>query len=186
VIPHGNAPPYGWSSASGKQQQLRAASLGRSNSMKKIAIWAIAAATLSLLPATGFAQVSGQVATGAPKDIFLEVTTGPNGEPILSEDEFALAWGGYYRFNFICPDAKDDATGFHFEATDLLANSHLRVVSISDIEIYLQGMTFRAIECDEAGSARFSFHPMRKGTYELYVRDHSDPAQEAFGRFIVE
>ena len=53
--------------------------------------------------------------------------------------------------------------------TALLANSHLRVVSVGDIEIHLQGLTFRAIECDEAGSARFSFVPIRPGSYDLYV-----------------
>lgn len=134
----------------------------------------------------GQAQESGVIASPPPVDIFLEVTTGPNGEPVLSADEFELVTGGYYRFNFVCPDAKDDATGFHFEATELLANSHLRVYSVGDIELYLQGMSFRAIECDEPGSARFSFHPMRRGVYDLYVRDHSDPPQEAFGRFVVE
>lgn len=131
-------------------------------------------------------QPSGVVGSGAPEDIFMEVTTGPNGEPILSQGEFALAWGGYYRFNLVCTDAEDDASGFHFEAPDLLANAHLRVVSIGDIEVYMQGLSFNAIECDEAGAARFSFHPMRRGVYELYVRDHSDPPQEAFGRVVVE
>src|SRR5690606_31541593 len=72
------------------------------------------------------------------------------------------------------------------EVTELLANSHLRVVSVADVEIYMQGMTFRAIECDEAGSARFSLHPMRAGEYELYVRDHSAPPPESIGRFGVE
>lgn len=132
------------------------------------------------------AQESGVIGRPPPEDLFLEVTTGADGEPILSEDEFVLALGGYYRFNFVCPDAVDDSTGFHFEATELLQNAHLRVVSIGDIEIYMQGLYFHAIECDEIGAARFSFHPMRGGVYELYVRDHSDPPQEAFGRIVVE
>ena len=141
---------------------------------------------LAVIAGAAGAQESGVIASGAPQDIFLEVTTGAGGEPILSEEEFPLALGGSYRFNFVCPDAKDDATGFHLEVTDLLANSHLRVVSVNDVEIYMQGLAFRAIECDEAGAARFSFHPMRRGVYDIYVRDHSDPAQEAFGRFVVE
>jgi hypothetical protein len=137
-------------------------------------------------PAAPAAPVSGMIASGAPQDIFLEVTTATDGAPILSQEEFPLVLGGYYRFNFVCPDAQDDSTGFHLEVNDLLSNSHLRVVSVQDIEIYMQGMTFRAIECDEIGAARFSFHPMRRGIYDIYVRDHSDPAKEAFGRFIVE
>lgn len=154
--------------------------------LKKLLVYTAAAAGLLLLSVSAQAQQPGVIASGRPVDIFLEVTTGPNGQPILSTDEFQLVTGGYYRFNFVCPDAKDDATGFHFEATDLVANSHLRIYSVSDIELYLQGQTFRAIECDEPGAARFSFHPMRKGVYDLYVRDHSDPPQEAFGRFVVE
>ena len=152
----------------------------------KLLISAVVATSLVLSLATAQDPQPGVIAGSPPVDIFLEVTTGANGEPILSTDEFQLVTGGYYRFNFVCPDAQDDATGFHFEANELLANSHLRVVSVSDIEIYMQGMSFRAIECDEAGAARFSFHPMRAGTYELYVRDHSDPPQEAVGQFIVE
>jgi len=145
---------------------------------------------LALLPTLALAQdlnqEPGVIGSPPPEDIFLEVTTGENGEPIVSETEFLLAVGGYYRFNFVCPDAQDDSTGFHFEAPGLLENSHLRVVSVNDIEIYMQGLSFRAIECDEAGSARFSFHPMRTGVYDLLVRDHSDPPQQALGRFVVE
>lgn len=65
-------------------------------------------------------------------------------------------------------------------------NSHLRVVSVGDIEIYMQGLSFHAIQCDEAGAARFSFHPMRTGVYEIYVSEHSDPPQVALGRIVVE
>lgn len=132
-------------------------------------------------------QESGVVGSPPPQDFTLTVVTGENGEPVFEgESEFTLALGGYYRLNFVCPDAEEDQSGFHFEAPDLVANSHIRVYSVGDIELYIQGQTFRAIECDEAGSARFSFHPMRRGVYELYVRDHSDPPQEAFGRVVVE
>ena len=154
--------------------------------MKKYLIPAALVAGLMTLSAAQAQQEPGVVGAPPPEDLFLEVTTGPNGEPILSADEFVLALGGYYRFNFVCPDATNDDAGFHFEATELLANSHLRVVSIGDIELYMQGLYFHAIECDEAGAARFSFHPMRRGVYDIYVRDQSDPPQEAFGRFIVE
>ncbi len=159
---------------------------GRNRVLKKLMISTAMVAGVLAMSASGKAQEAGVIAAGAPLDIFLEVTTGPNGEPVLSTDEFDLVTGGYYRFNFVCPDAQDDTTGFHFEATDLLANSHLRVVSVGDMELYMQGLTFRAIECDEAGAARFSFYPIKRGVYDLYVRDHSDPPQEAWGRFVVE
>jgi hypothetical protein len=146
----------------------------------------VLALALALLVSLAGAQQSGMIGRPPPIDVFLEVTTGANGEPILSSDEFVLVLGAYYRFNFVCPDAEHDSTGFHFEAVDLLKNSHLRVISVNDIEFYMQGLSFHAIECDEAGAARFSFHPMRRGVYTIYVRDHSDPPQEAFGRIVVE
>ena len=159
--------------------------------MKKLLIAALAAAGVAAGAVSTQAQDErvqepGVLGSPPPQDFFLEITTGENGAPVLSADEFTLASGGYYRFNVVCPDAADDSTGFHFEATDLIKNSHLRVYSVGDIELYIQGQTFRAIECDEAGAARFSFHPMRRGVYEIYVRDHSDPPQEAFGRVVVE
>src|SRR3712207_58663 len=46
---------------------------------------------------------SGRLRTGPPEDIFLEVTLAANGGLTLSENEFHLAWGGYYRFNLQCP-----------------------------------------------------------------------------------
>jgi hypothetical protein len=130
---------------------------------------AAAILVLALLPTTPDAQVGGNLAEPPPIDLFLEITTAPAGEPILSKPDFELVTGEYYRFNINCPDVTDDYAGWRIEVTALLANSHLRVVSVGDIEIHLHGLTFRAIECDEAGSARFSFVPIRPGTYDLYV-----------------
>ena len=139
------------------------------------------------LAAPAAAQESGMVGTGAPNDIYLEVTTGVDGAPMLSTDEFDLVWGGYYRLNFVCPEeGLDDTTGFHFEAPDLVKNSHIRVVSVGDIEIYLQGMSFNALECDEQGAVRFSFHPMRRGIYDILVRNQAQPPQEAHVQVVVE
>ncbi|MBJ3763028.1 hypothetical protein ILP92_09760 [Maribius pontilimi] len=149
------------------------------------------AAALALFlagPALAQTQESGRVGSGAPEDIFMEVTHGDDGAPVLSQDEFTLAHGGYYRFNLVCPEELTSETGFHFEATELLENAHIRVLSVAetDLEFYMQGLSFRAIECDDAGTARFSFHPMRKGVYPIYVRDQSIPPKEVFGRIIVE
>ncbi len=155
--------------------------------LKKLLISSAAAAGLLMMSASAQSQqAAGVLVLGAPVDIFLEVTTGPGGRPVVSTEEFTLSLGAYYRMNYVCPDAVDDATGFHFEAPELMLNIHLRVISVGDIEIYMQGATFRAIECDEAGAARFSFHPMRRGVYEIQVRDHLDPPQEAFVRVVVE
>ncbi|KIT14620.1 hypothetical protein [Jannaschia aquimarina] len=133
-------------------------------------------------------QESGRVGSGAPEDFFMEITRGEDGTPVLSPDQFTLALGGYYRFNVVCPEDLTSETGYHFEATELLENAHIRVLSVgeTDIEFYMQGLTFRAIECDAAGSARFSFHPMRPGVYPIEVRDQGVPPKEAFGRIVVE
>jgi hypothetical protein len=161
---------------------------------------AVAALGLALLlPALAHAQIGGNLAAAPPIDIFVEISTGPNGEPVLSLQEFKLITGEYYRFNIKCPDVAHDLVGWRVEVTDLLSNSHLRVVSVGDIEVHLQGLTFRAIECDEIGSARFSFVPIRPGTYDLYVGNVplavGRPIGEAgvrargkhvLGRFIVE
>ena len=155
--------------------------------MKRLLIPVVFVAGMFALTSAEAQQQPGVVGAPPPEDLFVTVITGENGQPVFDgESEFTLALGGYYRMNFVCPDATEDQAGFHFEVTDLLANSHLRVVSIGDIEIYMQGLYFHAIECDEAGAAKFSFHPMRRGVYDIYVRDHSDPAQEIFGRVIVE
>jgi hypothetical protein len=160
---------------------------------------AVAALGLALLPALAHAQVGGNLAAAPPIDIFVKISTGPNGEPVLSLQEFKLITGKYYRLNINCPDVAHDLVGWRVEVTDLLSNSHLRVVSVGDIEVHLQGLTFRAIECDEIGSARFSFVPIRPGTYDLYVGNVplavGRPIGEAgvrargkhvLGRFIVE
>jgi hypothetical protein len=159
---------------------------------------AAAAWGVLLLPAAPHAQVGGNLAAGPPLDLFVEIRTGADGEPVLSATEFKLVTGEYYRFNIDCPDVADDLAGWRIEVTDLLANSHLRLVSVGDIEIHLQGLTFRAIECDEIGRARFSFVPIRPGTYDLRVghvplaiglpigQAAGGSSEPALGRFIVE
>ncbi|MGD9737881.1 MAG: hypothetical protein AB7O56_03930 [Bauldia sp.] len=151
--------------------------------LRKLLTAGVAAAAIAAVATPVLAQ---EIILGAPQDMFINVTTGTGGEPVVDVTEVVLALGGYYRFNLVCPDAQNDDTGFHFEMPELLANAHLRVISIGDIEVYMQGMSFRAIECDEAGAARFSFHPMRRGVYEIYIRDHLDPPQEAFVQVVVE
>ena len=141
---------------------------------------------LMLLSVSAQTQQSGVIAPPSPVDIFLEASTGPDGQVALSASEFKLVTSRYYRINFVCPDVKGDFRGLQFKATRLVANSHIRVFSVGNIELYLQGQSFRAIQCDEAGSARFSFIPMRKGVYNIDVTDHSDPPQQALARVVVE
>lgn len=129
---------------------------------------------------------SGTIVLGPPTDVMIEVGTGPDGEPTLPVPRLPLALGGYYRINFVCPESSAEAGGLRLEADELIANSHLRVLSAGGVEFYLQGMSFRAIECDEAGTARFSFHPMRRGVYDLRVQDQNEPPREVVTKVVVE
>jgi hypothetical protein len=111
----------------------------------------------------------GNLAQYPPTAKDITITTASNGEPILQPKSISLKTGKYYRLNINCPDVQDDLTGWRIEMQDLLRNSHLRLVTVGDIEIHLQGLSFNAIECDEIGSAHVSFVPIKPGNYELYV-----------------
>ena len=120
-------------------------------------------------PGAGLAQVGGNLAQYPPKGVDLTITTGEDGSPQLSTQEIELVTGEYYRLNLHCPDVQDDLRGWRIEMPGLLRSSHLRLVTVGDIEIHLQGLSFHAIECDEVGSAHVSFVPIKPGTYDLYV-----------------
>ena len=133
------------------------------------------------------AQVGGNLAAGPPLDIHLEIATGPDG-PLLSTTEFDLVTGEYYRLNV----TSDGTEMWRLEVDDLLRNSHLRIVTINGIEVHLQALAFRAIEFDVAGTAQFSFTPIRTGAFEFTVGDvpsvrrrRADGGRTAAGTFTV-
>lgn len=119
------------------------------------------------------AQVGGNLAQYPPEDVRIDITTGPNGVPILSTDELNLTTGDYYRLTFSSDGKGEDAQGNpharRVELNEFLANIHLRILTISGIEVHLQGMSFRAIELDEKGEASFTFTPIRPGDFPVYV-----------------
>tara|TARA_B100000214_G_scaffold374681_1_gene358190 strand:- start:1492 stop:1992 length:501 start_codon:yes stop_codon:yes gene_type:complete len=115
------------------------------------------------------AKSAGNLAKYPPESRDINITTQKDGYPKLDPEEINLESGNYYRLNIYCPDVKDDLKGWRIEMDELLRNSHLRLVSVGDIEIHLQGLSFNAIECDEIGSAHVSFVPIKPGSYLLYV-----------------
>ena len=142
-------------------------------------------------------QVPGQVGSGPPEDLVLEVTLAADGGITLSPSEFNLAWGGYYRFNLVCPPDMGDGIGIGLYAPDLWENAHIRIFSVADttnpeqdpqINLYMQGKTIGKIECEGLTlTPRVSFHPMRRGTYPFtIVNERVEPFAEAMGAFIVE
>ena len=111
----------------------------------------------------------GNLAQFPPTGKDITIRTSTDGAPLIEPKEISLMTGQYYRLNINCPDVKSDLTGWRIEFSELLRNSHLRLVTVVDIEIHLQGLSFNAIECDEIGSAHVSFVPIKPGNYELYV-----------------
>jgi hypothetical protein len=120
---------------------------------------------LALAP-SATAQVGGNLVAYPPVDINVEITTGKDGSPVLSKTSFDLITGEYYRFIF----KSDGKVDWRVELPDLLQNSHLRVVTVNDVEVHLQGLMFRAIEFDsKANTASFTLTPVKPGEYQLYV-----------------
>ena len=115
------------------------------------------------------AESLGNLAQYPPERIGLTITTADSGSPELQPEELILNSGQYYRLTIDCPDVRDDLTGWRIEMSEFLNNAHLRLVTVGDIEVHLQGLSFNAIECDEVGSAHVSFVPIKPGAYPLYV-----------------
>lgn len=154
----------------------------------------VAALGAAAAPAT--AQVGGNLVAYPPVDISIEIATNKDGAPVLSKSEFDLITGEYYCFIFKSDGKKD----WRVELPDLLQNSHLRVVTINEVEVHLQGLMFRAIEFDnKANTASFTLTPIRPGDYQLYVGPNplsidrppgeagvQPGAKAAFGKFHVK
>jgi hypothetical protein len=167
--------------------------------MNKSAGFFVAAATsLGLIGAALAQQEPGRVGSGPPEDFTIEVSFAPDGTMNVSTTEVRLAWGGYYRLNLICPAAVVNEAGVTFQAPEMLANMHIRIVSVSElnggfqdvneINFHMQGLNLRQIDCEGLGlAARISFHPMRRGEYPYTIIDDTvTPNREVAGMFIVE
>ena len=115
------------------------------------------------------AESLGNLAQYPPRSIDLQITTGSDGAPKIDPSELVFDSGRYYRLTINCPDVQGDLSGWRIEMHELLNNAHLRLVTVGDIEVHLQGLSFNAIECDEIGSAHMSFVPIKPGVYPLYV-----------------
>ena len=138
--------------------------------MRRIHAWGLVFAIVWLLSVNnGYAQSLGNLAKYPPTAIKLTITTGSDGAPVLAPSKISLLSGNYYRLKIDCPDVRGDLTGWRVEMGALLNNSHLRLVTVGDIEVHLQGLSFNAIECDEVGSAYVSFVPIKPGSYQFYV-----------------
>ena len=166
--------------------------------MKMAGIIVGGAASLAVLGAAFAQQEPGRVGSGPPEDFTIEVSFAPDGTMMVSQTEIRLAWGGYYRFNLVCPSGVENEAGVEFQAPGFLQNMHIRIVSVADtvtaeqrvpeINFHMQGLNLRQIDCEGLGlAARISFHPMRRGEYPFTIIDDTvEPNREVAGLFIVE
>ncbi len=166
---------------------------------KMVGVVAGVLVSLAISGAATAQQQSGQVGTGAPEDIFLTLTLDADKNLTVSQNEFHLAWGGYYRLNMECPDSGPvNEASIAFASPGLWQNSHLRLASVSErasgyqqveeINFHIQGEQLRLMECEGLPlDVRFSFYPMKKGTYPFTLLNSTvKPAVEMTGKFIVE
>ena len=87
------------------------------------------------------AQSLGNLAQYPPERFGITINTAENWSPELQPQELILNSGQYYRLTLDCPDVRDDLTGWRIEMTEFLNNAHLRLVTVGDIEVHLQGLT---------------------------------------------
>ena len=154
-------------------------------------------AVLLALPAV--AESLGNLAQYPPTKINLTITTTSDAAPKIEPAEIQLLSGKYYRLKINCPDVRDDLTGWRIEMPELLNNAHLRLVTVGDIEIHIQGLSFNAIECDEVGTAHVSFVPIKPDTFPFYVGNVplalgrpigesgvQEKGRSVFGKFVIQ
>lgn len=141
----------------------------KKNVTHKLLPLSVAAALMQAHCGPVAAESLGNLAQYPPERILVTVTTAENGDPSVDPEQLILNSGQYYRLTIDCPDVQDDLAGWRVEMPEFLNNAHLRLVTVGDIEVHLQGLSFNAIECDEIGSAHISFVPIKPGAYPLYV-----------------
>ena len=113
--------------------------------------------------------VAQQERFSPPEDVYIEVSKSEKGL-VVSKTELSLKKGEYYRLNLICKDIAEE-TELSFDLDRLVTNSHVRVLTVEGIQVYLQGRHFRSVQCEGPGSVKFSFYPMRNGNYEVEIEE---------------
>ena len=141
----------------------------------------LALSALLVFAAVSHAQPTG----GPPRDIDVEAKATAEGI-VLSPATITLARGDYYRLNLACRPNDGAEPSFAFDLADFVRDLHLRVLTVDTIEVYLQGLSFRALQCEGAGKVSFSFYPMRPGAYDVNVSDQTETLDQAVLAITVE
>ncbi len=107
-----------------------------------------------------------------PSDIFVDAVLNDK-SLMISQKEITLTRTEYYRLNFSCDSDVSDIE-LNFDVAKLVQDSHVRILTVDNIQVYLQGLHFRALQCEGKGSVKFSFYPMRSGTYKINISDEDN------------
>ncbi len=101
-----------------------------------------------------------------------------NGDLTMSEKEFRLETGKYYKLSIEAKTSDE----FHWMAPDLFLSAWVYQVVISGIEVH--NVKSPEIEFDKDGVAIIYFVPVRTGRFKFYVRGQEERGM--LGQFIVE
>lgn len=99
------------------------------------------------------------------------------GDLSMSETEYALETGVYYRINI----SSDGHEEFAWMAPELFRNSWVNQIVVNDLEVKAYGIY--SLEFDAEGSFEMTFVPIRPGRYEFWVDGYE--GRGMLGAFVV-
>lgn len=134
----------------------------------------IAFACIFWLGSTSSSLAEGNLASRATR---LPEMLIDSAELTLSETEFALETGKYYRWRI----THDGGEEFQILAPDLFRNSWINQVVINDLEVQPNGLY--AIEFDDKGTIDVWFVPIRPGNFDFWIRGYRN--RGLAGKFVV-
>ena len=145
---------------------------GPSGAMARFLVIAFLGVALAWL-AFGSADAKGNLAS-RPTELKLLL----NGDLSMSEKEFRLETGKYYKLSIESKGGDE----FRWMAPDFFESAWVYQVAISGIEVH--NVKDPVIEFDRDGVASIYFVPIRSGRFKFFVKGHEERGMQ--GLFIVE
>ncbi|MCW5697744.1 MAG: hypothetical protein KIS96_13555 [Bauldia sp.] len=112
-------------------------------------------------PSVAASRAGGGNLAAPPAEVLRINITGTE----IDTNALNIETGRYYRIELV----SDGMAEVAFSAPEFMQDIHVRLLVIQGIEVHLQGLTFRAIEFDQGGTAAFSFVAIRTGTYPFNI-----------------
>jgi len=126
------------------------------------------------LAVTGAGLAEGNLASDPTRLPDLEI----RGDLSMSETEYSLETGKYYRWRII----SDGQEEFAVVAPELMRNSWVNQIVINDLEVKPMGGIY-SVEFDAEGIIDIWFVPIRPGRYEFWVDGYE--TRGMLGAFVV-